>query len=154
MPNTESLHTNVHLDGTNLLDNVKISLEHTLLDMGADEFTQGKPHPMIDQTERTDRFLAELQDPSTAVIILDFVLGYGSHSDPVGDMESAFLKWKNNERHIPIIAHICGTPLDPQDYQKSIQILTTHGIHIMPTNAQAAKLAVLITTRKKEIVLK
>jgi hypothetical protein len=149
LPEDESLNTNVHLSGTTSIENVKVSQGHTLVDMGADEFTLGKPHPMIDQTERTQRFLEEIDDPETAVILLDFVLGYGSHSDPVLDMEDAFLQWKKKERHIPIIAHVCGTPLDPQEYEKSLNILTSHGIILMTTNAQAAKLAALIALRKK-----
>jgi succinyl-CoA synthetase alpha subunit len=145
----EKLYTNVHLEGTSIIENINQSIGHTLLDMGADEFTQGKPHPMIDQTERTQRFLCEIKDPNTAVILLDFVLGYGSHPDPVSDMEEAFLQWKNNERKIPIIAHVCGTQLDPQDYDSSIKRLIDHGIIVMPSNAQAARLAVLIALRKE-----
>ncbi|MHA2106812.1 MAG: acyl-CoA synthetase FdrA [Candidatus Hodarchaeales archaeon] len=145
---TDSLNTNVHLNGTTVIENVKVSHGHTLIDMGADEFTLGKPHPMIDQTERTQRFLEEINDPETAVILLDFVLGYGSHPDPVLDMEDAFLQWKKKEKYIPIIAHVCGTPLDPQDYDSSLSRLAYHGIILMSTNAQAAKLAALIALRK------
>ena len=145
----ETLSTNVHLDGTSIISDVNVSQGHTLIDMGADEFTLGKPHPMIDQTERTKRFLEEIEDPETAVILLDFVLGYGSHPNPVLDMEDAFLQWKKQEKNIPIIAHVCGTPLDPQDYNESLTRLASHGIITMPTNAQAAKLATLITLRKE-----
>jgi succinyl-CoA synthetase alpha subunit len=145
----EILSTNVHLDGTRIIDNVNISQGHSLIDMGADEFTQGKPHPMIDQTERTQRFLEEIKDPETAVILLDFVLGYGSHPNPVLDMEDAFLQWKKIKKNIPIIAHVCGTPLDPQDYKDSLNRLASHGIIIMSTNAQVAKLAALIALRKE-----
>lgn len=143
----ESLFTNVKLKGTKLIENPKLSKEHTLIDMGADEFTIGKPHPMIDQTERTQRFLEELEDPQTAVIILDFVLGYGAHPNPVEDMREAFSKWRSIEQRIPIVTHICGTDLDPQDYDNSVQMLEEMGIYAMPTNAQAAKLASLIATR-------
>jgi len=114
--------------------------------MGDDEFTVGKPHPMIDQTERTKRFLEEIRDPEAAVILLDFVLGYGSHIDPVGDMRDAFHEWQSLDIYIPIIAHVCGTPLDPQDFSKSLELLKTLGIITMPTNAQAAKLAAMIVT--------
>ena len=52
--------------------------------MGADEFTIGKPHPMLEPEMRKDRIIQEARDRSTAVILLDFVLGYGIHPDPVG----------------------------------------------------------------------
>ncbi len=147
LPESDSLWTNVKLKGTKLTNDPKISKEHTLIDMGADEFTVGKPHPMIDQTERTKRFLEEIEDPEVAVIILDFVLGYGSHEDPINDMREAFSKWKALDRTIHIVTHVCGTDLDPQDIKKSMTLLNDLGIHVMPTNAQAAKLAALIATR-------
>jgi FdrA protein len=147
LPSTDNLWTNVKLEHTNLIDNPYKSKEHTLIDMGADEFTVGKPHPMIDQTERTRRFLEEINDPQTVVILMDFILGWGSHEDPVSDMQEAFIKWNALNRKIPIVSHVCGTELDPQDYNKSISRLTSNGVYVMSTNAQAARLAALIATR-------
>jgi hypothetical protein len=72
------------------------STEHTLIDMGADQFTQGRPHPMIDATLRRERILQEAQDPQVAVLLLDFVLGYNASSDPVGDLLGSILE----ARHI------------------------------------------------------
>ncbi len=144
---TESLWTNVNLGGTKQIENPNMSREHTLIDMGADEFTVGKPHPMIDQTERTRRFLKEIKDPQTAVILIDFVFGWGSHIDPLTDMQDAFTQWELLDRNIPIVTHLCGTELDPQDLNKSIPTLEDLGIYVMPTNAQAARLAALIATR-------
>jgi succinyl-CoA synthetase alpha subunit len=147
LPSNENLWTNIKLEGTKIIDNPKMSREHTIIDLGADEFTVGKPHPMIDQTERTLRFLDEINDPKAAVILLDFVLGYGSHIDPIGDMKEAFKKWKYLQNTVPIVAHVCGTNLDPQNYTESIETLEDLGIYVMPTNAQAARLAALISIR-------
>jgi succinyl-CoA synthetase alpha subunit len=147
LPNSEALWTNVKFEGTRLIDNPKISKEHTLIDMGKDEFTIGKPHPIIDQTERTRRFLEEIKDPETAVILIDFVFGYGSQEDPIAEMKEAFSQWKSLDRKVPIVTHICGTELDPQDINNSITVLKNLGVHVMPTNAQAVKLAALIATR-------
>ncbi|MHA1966717.1 MAG: acyl-CoA synthetase FdrA [Candidatus Hodarchaeales archaeon] len=149
LPPNENLWTNVNLKGSKIIDNPRISKEHTLIDLGADEFTIGKPHPMIDQTERTQRFLKEINDPEVAVILLDFVLGFGSHKDPVEDMKEAFSIWKSSPNPIPIVAHICGTELDPQDYSKSFELLDGLGITVMSSNAQAARLAALIAIRGK-----
>ncbi len=151
LPSTDNLWTNVKLEHTNLIDNPYKSKEHTLIDMGADEFTVGKPHPMIDQTERTKRFLEEINDPKTAVILMDFILGWGSHEDPVSDMQEAFIKWNALNRKIPIVSHVCGTELDPQDYNKSMSGLTSNGVYVMSTNAQAARLAALIAKRTTKI---
>ncbi len=149
LSSNENLWTNVGLKGSKIIDNPRLSKEHTLIDLGADEFTIGKPHPMIDQNERTQRFLKEISDPEVAVILLDFVFGYGSHEDPVEDMKDAFSEWKSSPNPIPIIAHICGTELDPQDYSKSYTMLKDLGIIVMPSNAQAARLAALIANRGK-----
>jgi hypothetical protein len=144
LPEDEKIYSNVHLKGVDMVNNIHKSTNHTLIDMGDDQFTIGKPHPMIDQSERTSRFLKEIEDPSTAVILLDFVLGYGSHENPVSDMKEAFNIWNSMERYIPIIAHVCGTPLDPQDYQGSLDLLKSYGIITLPTNAQAARFAAMI----------
>ena len=149
LPDSEKIYTNVHFSGTSLMDDAKESLSHTLVDMGDDEFTIGKPHPMIDQSERTKRFLEEIRDPETAVILLDFVMGYGSHLDPIGDMKEVFHEWRKMRRYVPIVAHICGTPLDPQDYNRSLKLLEEYGVITMPTNAQAARLAAEIVKQKK-----
>ncbi|MFW9904422.1 MAG: acyl-CoA synthetase FdrA [Candidatus Thorarchaeota archaeon] len=151
LPPTENLWTNVKLANINRIDNLYKSKEHTLIDMGADEFTVGKPHPMIDQTERTQRFLKEINDPQTAVILMDFILGWGSHENPVFDMREAFVIWNSLDRKVPIVAHVCGTELDPQDFDKSVSELTNTGVYVMPTNAQAARLAALISMRSQSI---
>src|SRR5699024_8110240 len=54
---------------------------HEVLDLGDDEYTQGKPHPMIDPATRSEFIAKAAQDKETAVILLDIVLGYGSHDD-------------------------------------------------------------------------
>ncbi|MFX0172869.1 MAG: FdrA family protein [Candidatus Hodarchaeota archaeon] len=150
IPPDEPLWTNVKLKGTKFIENPKKRLSaHTLIDMGEEEYTLGKPHPMLDQFERTERFLKEINDPDVAVILLDFILGYGSHSDPVADMKEAFEEWKDMSEVIPIVAHLCGTELDPQDYKRLLGELDTLGVYTMPTNAQAAKLAALIAIRGK-----
>lgn len=139
--------------GKELVDLNK-STKHTIIDLGDDVFTVGKPHPMIDQTYRKKRVLQEAQDPETAVILLDFVLGYGSHMDPVGDMEEVLNKIRSQNQYIPIVAHICGTDIDPQDYKNSFKILEKFNVISMPTNAQAVRMAALIASRGKTILWK
>lgn len=137
------IYTNV--SGGVALEDLLTSQEHTVIDLGEDVFTLGKPHPMIDQTYRKERFHQEMNDPATAVILLDFVLGYGSHEDPVGDMIE--LVREARKAGIPVIAHVCGTDLDPQNYKQSVRLLEEANAIVMPTNAQAARLAALVATR-------
>ena len=64
-----------------LKDSLK-SRKNTVVDLGEDEFTVGRPHPMIDYSLRNRRNLQEAADAETAVILLDVVLGYGANPDP------------------------------------------------------------------------
>ena len=45
---------------------------------------KGKPHPMIDPAKRIECMQEAVDDPSTGVVLLDIMLGYGSHADMAG----------------------------------------------------------------------
>ena len=57
---------------------------HLVLDLGDDRFTVGRPHPMIDPASAC-MLRAAGEDPRTAVIVLDVVLGHRAAADPAGD---------------------------------------------------------------------
>jgi FdrA protein len=59
---------------------------HLMTDLGADEFTRGRPHPMLEPAVRDDLLADALADPEVGVILLDVVLGYGAHQDPAGHL--------------------------------------------------------------------
>ncbi|MDA0262352.1 MAG: oxidoreductase, partial [Proteobacteria bacterium] len=90
---------------------------HVFLDLGADEFTLGRPHPMIEPSGRTERLIEALTDPATGVVLIDIVLGYGAHPDPAGELAAAIGAIEN---HPPIVASICGTEGDPQNYHRQL----------------------------------
>jgi len=71
-------YSNAPLNSDFKLEDIWKSKEHTIIDLGEDEFTSGRPHPMIDFSLRNKRIVQEAQDPETKVILLDVVLGYGS----------------------------------------------------------------------------
>lgn len=110
---------------------------NTVIDMGSDEFTSGRPHPMIDPSFRNERLIVEASDPGTAVILLDFVLGYGSHDDPVGaakdSIVEAFRIAKDAGRHIEIIAYVLGTDKDSQGKSEQIAMLEGLGVKVVNT---------------------
>lgn len=121
---------------------------NVLLDLGDDEFTVGKPHPMIDPALRLERIVKEAKDQSVGVILLDFELGYGSHEDPVGITIPAIKKAKEiasqEGRHIVFIGYICGTKQDMQNYDKQKQMLEAEGVILAHSNVQAANIAAKI----------
>lgn len=124
-----------------LTDNNK-SQGNTIIDLGDDEFTRGRPHPMIDFTLRCERIVREAADPETRVILLDVVTGYGSHPDPAGALVPAIAAARGKAgRKIAFVAAVCGTDGDPQPRPAQSEKLAAAGVLLMPTNAQAARLA-------------
>jgi len=121
---------------------------HTFLDLGDDKYTMGKPHPMIDSTIRNERIVQEAKNGETAVILLDFVIGYGAHEDPAGVALKAIEEAKAISSNIVIIAYVCGSENDFQGLQNQKDILTSAGVIIADSNAQAARLAAEVIRRK------
>jgi hypothetical protein len=128
---------------------------HSVVDLGEDRFTVGRPHPMLDGTLRRDWILQAAQDSSTAVILLDVILGYGSHPDPAGELlpalQQATRQSQTAGRHLAVVASVCGTEQDPQRRSTQVDALRAHGVIVMPSNAQAVRLAALIGARLAEL---
>lgn len=137
------VYSNAPLDPRYRLENPEESLEHSILDLGDDYFTQGKPHPMIDAKERYRRILKEAVDPEVAVLLLDFVLGEISSMDPVGDLIEAVRQSKEMAAHrggcLSVVSSICGTDQDPQDLEKQKSSLLQAGVFLLPSSARAAE---------------
>ena len=149
-----TVHSNAPLEGMILLSDENTSVENTLVDMGSDEFTAGVPHPMIDATNRRARILAEAEDPTVAVLLLDFVLGLNASPDPAGDLAEAILTAKCRAhaagRHLTVVASICGTDEDPQGLDTQEQRLRDAGVILFPSNAQASQFARDVLHRQTE----
>ncbi|WP_206076150.1 hypothetical protein [Marinitoga lauensis] len=126
-----------------LLENINESKEHTVVDMGEDEFTVGRPHPMIDFTMRKSRLIKEYLDKDTAIIMVDVVLGWGSHMDPAGEIaEAVKTARETTDKYRCVVANICGTYEDPQKYYDQKKKLEDVGVIVFPSNASAVKFAV------------
>jgi hypothetical protein len=116
---------------------------HTVIDLGDDAFTVGRPHPMIDFRLRNERIAAAAADPTTAVILLDVVLGYGAHPDPAGALLPAIdgARARSGGRAVAFVASVCGTAGDPQNLARQEATLSAAGVILAPSNAEAARLA-------------
>lgn len=139
----EAMFSNITLSGIKSLPDVWQSQYHTFVDMGDDEFTVGKPHPMIDPTEKNKRMIQEIQNPDSAVILFDLVIGYGSHSDPAAEVVRIIERAKEagEELGTCLIASVCGTEEDTPSRSDQIRKLHSAGVIVMPSNAHAAMLA-------------
>jgi FdrA protein len=115
-----------------------VSQEHTIIDLGEDEFTVGRLHPMMDNDLRIRRLEKEARDPEVAVIMLDVVLGYGAHPDPASELAPAIAKAKaiaeNDGRYLEVVAVVCGTDEDPQGMAAQIEQLEAVGVWVNTSN--------------------
>jgi FdrA protein len=110
------------------------------IDLGADEYTRGRPHPMIEPQLRNEHVRAALADPAVGAVLLDVVLGFGSHQDPAAVLAQEKLSAK------PVIASVTGTEQDPQVRSRQVATLRAAGVVVAPSNAHAAELAAAVVS--------
>ncbi|MBI2155708.1 MAG: acyl-CoA synthetase FdrA [Candidatus Rokubacteria bacterium] len=126
---------------------------HRVVDLGEDVFTVGRPHPMIDGTVRREWIEREGGDPETAVLLLDLVLGYGAHGDPAGEILPAIRNARRAAaaagRGLAVVASVCGTAGDPQGLAAQTAALEAAGVIVLPSNAQAARLAARVVVSRR-----
>jgi len=115
-----------------------VSQEHSIVDLGEDEFTVGRLHPMMDNELRIRRLYEEARNPEVAVIMLDVVIGYGSHPDPASEIAPAIEKCiseaKKAGRHLEVVCVATGTDEDPQDLNSQIEQLKAAGAWVDTSN--------------------
>ncbi|MDI6895552.1 MAG: acyl-CoA synthetase FdrA [Bacillota bacterium] len=143
-----TVYSNVPLDPRLRLPDAWTGVADTVVDLGDDQFTRGRPHPMIDPALRVARLEREAADPEVAVVLLDVVLGYGAHPDPAGALAAAITRAKERAaaegRYLSVVASVCGTPADPQGLDEQEATLRSAGVILQPSNALAARMAGLI----------
>ncbi len=134
------IYSNTPLKEEWLLKDPWKSFENTILDLGDDIFTQGRPHPMIDPRLRQERILEEASDPEVAVICFDVVLGYGAHPDMAGELAPYVRKAREiSKDEIAFVASVCGTEDDPQVLSVQVKKLEDAGVIVLPSNARSAR---------------
>jgi hypothetical protein len=105
------------------------------VDLGDDQYTRGRPHPMIEPEIRNDHIVRAMADPAVGLVLVDLVLGFGSHENPAGIL----LKAIKGEK--PVIASVTGTDQDPQVWSRQVALLREAGVVVAASNAHAAELA-------------
>lgn len=144
----EPVFSNAPLVKKNYLTEENSPQFHTALDLGEEEFTVGRPHPMIDNDLRTRYISMVGRDLSTAVVVMDVIIGYGAHPDPGLELGDAIKQAKKEAtqqgRELIVITCVTGTKDDPQNLAETITKLEEAGALVCDTNAQAARLAGMI----------
>lgn len=113
---------------------------HSVVDYGEDEYTRGRAHPMIDQHLRLQRLALAGQDPDVGVILLDVVLGYGSHPDPAAELAPVIAGAVANRA--AVVVSLCASRGDPQNRDRQARMLNEAGASVWLSNAAAARHAV------------
>jgi len=155
------LYSNAPLPGQKKLPDSFKSIGNTVVDLGEEEFTAGRAHPMIDPTIRRLRLVEEAKDPEVAVIVMDFVLGYGAHIDPVGAhlpaIKEAQRIAESDGRKIVMVGYVLGVSGDPQGYESQVEKLRNAGVIVPPTNAMGVLSSAVVALKgqiSRELVAK
>lgn len=131
--------------GQNRLENSLVSQANTIVDLGEDEFTVGRLHPMMDNDLRIRRLQQEAANPEVAVILLDVVLGYGAHPDPASELgpaiAQAITQAKEAGRHVEVVAVVAGTDQDPQGFDRQVEQLKAARARVETSNETAIRYA-------------
>ncbi len=119
-----------------------------VLDLGDDAYTVGRPHPMIDPQPRTDLLRKAADDSRIGVLLVDLVLGTGSHPNPAEPLATGFEQARAHAaasgRTLVGVASVVGTSGDGQGLTRQIERLKSAGFVVLPTNAEAARFAALM----------
>ncbi len=126
---------------------------HICLDLGEEEYTKGRPHPMIDPQARIDLLREQGADADVAAILLDVVIGYGAHADPAGQLAPVCAEI-HRAGGPQVVAYVLGTQQDPQGFADQRRILEEAGCIVTETAARAALAAAALATRDPQVVLR
>jgi FdrA protein len=110
-----------------------------MLDLGDDRYTRGRPHPMIDQRIRLEHIAASAANRGLGILLLDVVLGYGSHPDPASELGPPIADAVG--AGMAVVVSLCGTPSDPQGRDRQARTLQDAGASVFSSNAAAARAA-------------
>jgi len=131
------IYSNAPIANHQLLKDPLKSEAHTIIDLGDEFFMVGRLHPMIDNDLRIRRMRQEAADPEVDMILLDVVLGEGSHPDPASELAPVIKEI--HDKSIAVVAIVIGTDDDPQDLQAQTERLKEAGAIVFHTAAEAVE---------------
>jgi FdrA protein len=135
-------YSNLNVAGFNPVKATDPSQGHCFWDLGDDDFTVGRPHPMMAPELKMERLVSELGDPEVSVVLMDMVIGYGTHQDQAGELVRALAKTASRQaeasNNAAVVVSVCGTDADKPSRQSQVALLEKAGVIVCGSNAQAA----------------
>ena len=131
------IYSNAPINTNQLLKDPLHSEAHTIIDLGDEFFMVGRLHPMIDNDLRIRRMRQEASDLEVGMILLDVVLGEGSHVDPASELVPVIQE--ACEKKIEVVAIVIGTEDDPQNLESQMERLKEAGATVFRTAAEAVE---------------
>jgi FdrA protein len=125
-------------EAAQLLDSMGVA--HHLIDLGADEYTRGRAHPIIDPRLRVSMLADLAGQDDVGVVLFDVILGDLAHPNPAAALEPSLSHLRQGpiDARPALVATLIGTRKDPQGLKKQRTILERAGAQVFPSNAQAA----------------
>ncbi len=143
--------SNIPLEGSPKVSGQGALAGHTVIDFGDDALTRGRAHPMIDPTLRLEKVREQGADASCGVLLVDLVLGHGSHPDPAGELAEAISVARaeafGQGRYLPVVVALVGTESDPQGLTSCAHALSAAGANVFTSHAQAVRTALRLLGR-------
>ncbi|MGI9327988.1 MAG: hypothetical protein ACR2PZ_22400 [Pseudomonadales bacterium] len=124
---------------------------HVCLDLGEEEYTDGRPHPMIDIEARIGQLRSQTQDPTVAAVLLDVVIGDGAHPDPASALAPVAAEVVRSGA--AVVVYVLGTERDPQGFVAQRAAFQSAGCIVTETAARAALAAAALVLRDPALVM-
>lgn len=129
---------------------------HMVIDLGDDAYTKGRPHPMIDPTARVEVLKKTIEDETAAIVLMDFVIGYGGHENVSSVFAEEIIKIKEDlaksGRNIVFVGSVTGSEEDPINYSTQVKTLEDAGVYMLDSNAKAVYFALKVLKEIEEPV--
>lgn len=137
-----SVASNAAIPGIPALDADTGATVDRVIDLGSDEYTRGRAHPMIDPSLRDDMVREAMRSDDVAVVLVDLVIGYGAHADPAENLASILAEVGGGGP--VVVASVTGTEGDPQRRSRQIATLERAGVLVAPSNSHACQVALAL----------
>ncbi len=123
---------------------------HSILDLGGDEYTVGRLHPMMDQQLRIQLIEKASLETDLGVILMDVVLGSGSHPDPAAELAPVIGKARNSSG-AEFLVIVIGTDEDPQGLAATCARLEEAGATVLSSVTDAVGLVASMLSTPEEL---